>query len=74
MLPELLSLCSARRRHWGQAHPLQARFDIKTLCLRHHRLKAVMAFAAQRAAYFYGWALHAPSIGTVMYMEINNIV
>ena len=25
---------SARRRHWGQGFPLQARFDIKTLCLR----------------------------------------
>ena len=25
---------SARRQHWGQGFPLQARFDIKTLCLR----------------------------------------
>ena len=36
----------------GQGHPLQARFDIKTLCLRAHRLKAVRGFAAQHAAYF----------------------
>ena len=27
---------SARRRHWGQGFPLQARFDIKTLCLPTH--------------------------------------
>lgn len=29
-----LSKGSAHRRHWGQGFPLQARFDIKTLCLR----------------------------------------
>ncbi len=46
-----LSFCSARRRHWGRGHPLQAHFDIKTLCLRYHRLKAVIAFAAQRTGF-----------------------
>ena len=33
-LPAALPKSSARRRHWGQGVPLQARFDIKTLCLR----------------------------------------
>ena len=31
---------SARRRHWGQGFPLQARFDIKTLCLRETPFRA----------------------------------
>lgn len=33
-LPATLPKSSARRQHWGQGFPLQARFDIKTLCLR----------------------------------------
>ena len=39
---------SARRRHWGQGFPLQARFDIKTLCLRETPARKGGRFTAAR--------------------------
>jgi hypothetical protein len=60
-----LSKGSARRRHWGQGFPLQARFDIKTLCLRQHRPRAMLASAPPLAGLFSGWQTHKCRGGAV---------